>query len=454
MYSSLIKHVIIPSYDLVIGNSTRKFLVELERSQWFTAHEITEIQEAKLRLLVKHAYETVPYYRRTFKELKLSPRDINDLDSLKKLPILTRNIVRQEYRALVSRDYPKSKTISGATGGSTGEPIVYHTTREDRQRSSAARFLAWRWAGFENGDKYAHVFGLNLDRPTFQSFRKRIEGIVKRQVSLDAYNMSEKTMEKFVQKIKSFQPKVIYGFSMAVANLARFIEDKGIKGIQVKSVIVDSMSLFEHEVETIERVFGCRVWWNYHNRENGTFASECSKHNGYHLFAQNHIFEFIRKGAQVKPGQTGSIVVTDLHNYAMPFIRYEVGDLGVLSHGTCSCGRGLPLMKELHGRTMEILVSATGDFIIAPLARAGHVDHVLGARDIRQYQIVQKTRTKVVVKIVPGSLFASQDTNAVRKAIRSVLGDLEVEIRLVDSIARSNSGKRQVVIRKFPIRFT
>ncbi len=451
MYSSLAKNVVVPLYNFATGNPTQKYLKELETSQWFSPWKLERIQEKKLKRLIKHVYETVPYYHSIFRKNKLHLNDIECLDDLAKLPILSREEVRERFDALVSKSYPQKKMRYGCTGGSTGEPINFYTTRENRCWSNAARYLAFRWAGIEIGDKFAQIFGLHLDRPLFQSIKGKIEGKIKRRIAMDAYQMSEKTIEKFVQKMKKAKPKALYGNATSVANLAKYIHDKGTEGFHLKSVVIDSMSLLEHEVKMIERVFGCKVWWNYHNRENGTFASECSEHNGYHLFSQNFVFEFIKEGEKVASGETGSIVVTDLTNYAMPFIRYEVGDLGIPSDDICACGRGLPLMRKLLGRTMEILVSATGELIVAPFF--GRLEHIFGACDIRQYQIEQETPAKIVIRIIPGKTYTSEDTSIVIKAMRSIMGDLEIEIKLVDSIAKSKSGKRQVILRKFPIKF-
>ena len=451
MYSSLVRNIVIPLYDFATRNHTRKYMRELEKSQWFSPQKIRKIQGKKITYLIKHAYETVPYYHRIFRKNKLNLNDIKSLTDLAKLPVLSRDKVRDEFDTLISRGYPKKKMKYGVTGGSTGEPTRFYTTKENRSWSTAARYLAWRWAGFEVGDKFAQVFGLHLDRPMFQSVWAKLEGKMKRRVSLDAYQMPEKTIEKFVQKMKKFKPKILYGTATSVANLAKFIEDRRIEEFHLRSVIIDSMSLFEHEVEMIETVFGCKVWWNYHNRENGTFASECSEHKGYHLFSQNFVFDFISEGEKIAPGEIGSIVVTDLTNYAMPFIRYEVGDMGVPSDDICTCGRGLPLMRRLLGRTSEILVSATGEFMQNPFS--GRLKYIIETLDIKQYQIVQETQTKIIVRIVPGKTYTSKDTKIIRKMMHSLMGDLEIEVELVDSIAKSKSGKRKVVIRKFPIQF-
>ena len=451
---SFVRNVLIPLYDFATRNHTRKYMRELEKSQWFTQGKIKELQEEKLRRLIKHTYETVPYYHRIFRKIKLKINDIKGPDDLARLPILSREKVREEFDALISRGYPRTKMVYGCTGGSTGEPTRFYTTRENRCRSNAARYLAWQWAGFEIGDKFAQVFGLHLDRPMFESARGKLEGVIKRRISLDAYKMSEKTLEEFTHQINRFKPKVVYGTAAGVAILAKYIEEKEIEGIQLESVIIDSMKLFEHEIETIERVFGCKVWWNYHNRENGTFASECSEHSGYHLFAQNFVFEFVKESEQVAPGETGAILVTDLHNYAMPFIRYEVGDMGVPSHEICDCGRGLPVMSKLFGRTAEILISATGEFITAPFY--GHLQSFFDPHSpkIKQYQVIQETPGKILVKIIPDEGYSPEDTETIRRIMFSIMGNLEIEIELVNSIATSGSGKRRVRIRKFPIEFT
>jgi phenylacetate-CoA ligase len=449
----LVRNIIIPLHDFAGRNPTRKYMRELEKSQWFNPQRIRKLQEKKLRCLTTHAYNTVPHYHRVFRANGLNAYSIKSLGDLRKLPILGRSEVREEFDALISKGYPKKKLSGGVTGGSTGEPTRYYTTKENRCWSRAARYLAWKWAGYEIGDKFAQVFGLHLDRPMFQSLKGKIEGKILRRCSLDAYQMSEKTIETFLHQMRKFDPKIIYGTAASVANLAKFIEDKRLGLFQVRSIIVDSMGLFEHEIKMIERVFGCKLWWNYHNRENGTFASECSEHNGYHLFSQNFVFEFIAEGENVAPGETGSIVVTDLTNYAMPFIRYEVGDAGMPSDDMCVCGRGLPLMKELAGRTSEILVSAAGEYMQNPFS--GRLEHiVLETLDIRQYQIVQETPTKIIVKIIPGKTYKDKDTETIRKLMHSLMGDLEIEVKLVDLIAVNISGKRQVVVRKFPIKFT
>lgn len=441
-----------PLVDFVARTPTRRYLRELEKSQWSGHAALQQLQENKLRSLVKHAYDTVPYYHRVFRDRDLKPDDIQSIDDLKKLPVIGKAEVREQFDALISEDYPRQRMIYGRTGGSTGEPIRFYTTPENRAWNMAARFLAWRWAGFELGDKFAQVFGSPLDEPAFESLKGKVEGKVKRRIYLNAFRMAEQTLEKFTNEMSRFKPEVIYGQAKSVALLAKFIDDRGFSKMNLRSVIVDSEGLFEHEIKTIEKVFGCKIWWNYHNRENGTFGAECSEHNGYHLFAQNHLFEFLREGECVAPGEVGSIVITDLTNYAMPFIRYEIGDLGVFSDESCSCGRGLPMMRRLVGRTFEVLVSATGGFLFGDLSDL--YTRFYEITRIKQYQIVQESPTRIVVNVVPEKNYSQRDTEMIKKGVLSIMGDMVVEVKLVEKIPKSRSGKVQAVIRKFPIKFT
>lgn len=452
MYSLILRNAAFPLLDLAIGDKTRVYLKELEKSQYSNAPTIRELQQKRLKNLIRHAYSTVPHYSSVFRRLNLTPSDIKDSDDLAKLPILNRSEVRGQMDALISRGYLKEKMIYGVSGGSTGEPIRFYTTKENRERNLAARYLAWKWAGFELGDRFAHVVGSPLDRPFFKSLRGRIEGKIKRRIYLDAFRMTEQTLERFADEMSRFKPEVVYGYAKSVALLAKFMEDRGFGEMRLRCVIVDSEGLFEHEVRTIERVFGCKLWWNYHNRENGTFGADCARHDSFHLFTPNHVFEFSREDHHVAPGEAGSILVTDLTNYAMPFIRYEIGDIGVFSDESCSCGRGFPLMRKLVGRTSEVLVSATGRFMFGDLFHL--YTRFYDIAKIKQYQIVQENPTKVVVSVIPEKDYTERDSEVIKKGILSIMGDMDVEVKIVDKIPKSSSGKVQAVIRKFPIKFT
>ena len=451
MYSSLVRNIVIPLYDFATRNPTRKYMRDLEASQWFTLRKIREIQNRHLRALVRHAYRTVPYYHRLFRNTRIQADNIKNIEDLDKLPVLTRGDVQSNLNDLLSQDFPRKNMVRGNTGGSTGEPLVFYTTWENRTCSTAARYLAWSWAGFEWGDRFTQLFGLPIDIKSYSTIKAKLEGLLKRRFSFNSYRWSEADMERLACKLAKSKPQIIYGNAVPVAMLAKFIENRGINGVRARAVIVDSNMLFQREVETVERVFQCRVWWNYHNRENGTFASECHLHDGYHLFSRNFIFEFVRKGQVVAPGEIADIVVTDLFNYAMPFIRYEVGDLGTYTDDVCPCGRSMRLMKDLQGRRCDILVTDTGELVMGPFYQ---FERFFDIAKIRHYQVIQQSRTETQVKILPDAGYSEKDTERIRNMVHFILGEnMNVEIRVVDSLPPFKSGKRRTVLRKFPIDF-
>lgn len=358
----------------------------------------------------------------------------------------------ENWDDLLSRNYPRTKMRLGATSGSTGAPLRFYTTKESREWSWAARLRSYKWAGFEVGDKYAYLMGLELDSTRFTSYREKIENIIRNRLFLDCFQMSEHNLEELTLKLIAFKPKVIYGLASIAYFIAKLIEERDLDRIEVEAVITDSAKLLDHERSVIERVFGCKVWDHYHNRENGTFAAECSEHAGYHLNVENHLFEFVRDGEQVAPGEMGAILVTDLRNYGMPFLRYENGDMGSPGDGVCSCGRGLPMMSSLYGRQIDVLVSKKGDLIFAPFVS---FSSFLMETKIKQYQIIQETYDKLIIKLVVDKEYSEKETKCIRELMHNLFGeDINIQFEFVDSIPVAKSGKYRYVISKVPIKFT
>ncbi len=449
---SLVRSIIVPLYDFFTQTKSRQYLKFLEKSQWFTPEKLRENQEKSLKQLIHHAYDTVPYYHRIFNERGLKADDIKTVEDLGKLPVLKKGTIMHNWNNNISNYYPRRKLILSNTGGSTGETLRFYVTKENREWSWATRLRSYRWAGFEVGDRYAYLWGLRIDVPRFTSFRSKIENVIRKRLLLNCFLMTEQTLKEYARKLIAFKPKVIYGYAHFVYLLAKFIEQKGLDGIEVEAVITDSQKLLDHERSLIEKVFGCKVWDHYHNLENGTFAAECSEHSGYHLNVENHILEFVRDGEQVAPREMGAILVTDLRNYGMPFIRYDNGDIGSPGDSVCQCGRSLPIMSSIYGRHSDVLVSKDGRFVFFPFY---NFDDLLMETKIKQYQIIQETYEKFVIRLVIDERYAGEETENIMKIMHNQFGeDIDVEFDFVESIPPSKSGKHRFIVSKVPIEFT
>ncbi len=241
MYGKLTRKVLSLYLKARYGNDhSLKYFQELNKSQWWSADEITALQFKRLQALLSHAYQNVPYYSQKFREARLELGDIKTLDDLPKLPILTKQDVRENLSDLVALNFPRSKMIPWATGGSTGEPLQFYVTGESKGRGAAAANRAYSWCGYELGDKVAYLWGSPRDLSAQQSLSHKIPHLVFRTIYLDAFNTSEKRMEEFAQRLAKFKPKAIIAYASAAYLFARFLQHREIKDIRPGAVICNA----------------------------------------------------------------------------------------------------------------------------------------------------------------------------------------------------------------------
>ena len=446
LYQKLVKNVFNPFLDFLRGTKVAACLEELEKSQWFTLDELRAIQRKRLRFLIQHAYENTSYYHRVLREKGLKPGDIKACEDLAKLPVLTKKDIKTNFDDLVALNYPRSCMTLWSTGGSTGEPTRFYVIRKHRSWETAAMLRGTGWSGYELGDKIAWLWGSLVDLSEGEKLHKRIRNAFLRQKMLNSHEMSERKMKLYADKLLEFKPKIIKGYASAVDIFARFLKNEGID-IHPEGVTTTCEKLFDHQRKRIENVFGCDVYDSYGSREVEEIATECKEHIGYHISSENVVIEFVKNGEHVAPGETGSILVTNLCNFAMPLIRYEIGDLGKPSEEICPCGRSLPLMSSVEGRIVDVIV--TPEKFVSPV----NLSVIFKDPSVRQFQIIQKKDSRIVVKIVKGSEYTSKDTRYIVDMLHRYLGDVEIALEFVSSIPQTESGKRRLVVSELPAKF-
>lgn len=453
MYSSAVENLAVPVYDLVRKTSRYKCRRILERTQWLTKEEIKQLQVKNLRHLLEYAYRNVPYYHRIFNERGLKPQDISTTKDLNKLPVLTKEIIRRNFNDLISRDFPRSKMIPYSTGG-TGSPLGFFISKEKQSWEVAAEYRAYRWAGYRYGDRCFMFWGARRDYEapsfSFSHYAKRFAGLLQRTVVVDPFILSDKSLNGFAKSLRKFKPDVIRGYAMPVYITARYLLENKIHDIQAKTVITSAETLFNPMRKTIEDGFGCAVFDHYGSREIGAIASECEKHRGYHISAENVVVEVIRKGEKAKGGETGVLLLTGLRNYAMPLIRYKIGDVGEPSEKTCACGRGLPLMNSIKGYESQFLAAIDRNSgKIIPVS--SHIDYFLDLLKSPppSYRIIQESLHHITIKMVKGKRFYKEDVDVLKRELKAILGsDVEIEVQFVKVLPPLPSGKRSPVISK------
>lgn len=442
------RYLVAPAWACWEGSPYLRHHRRLCRSQWNEPEVIQQRQRTALRSLVQHAAETVPYYCRRFAELGLTAADIRTIDDLRRLPILTKQDIRDHADDLISESYRGQRLHVKKTSGSTGVPLTVWLDDEGMQFKRACTLRSDEWSGWRLGERVAKVWG----NPEYQHLGWRgwlRNKLLERADYLDTLKMDDAALARFAQRLLQTQPPLIFGHAHSVYLLAQFVARHGPEGIRPKGIITTAMVLHPWQRRVIEETFACRVTNRYGCEEVSLIACECEQHEGMHINADGLIVETLVNGNPAAEGQPGAVVVTDLVNRAMPLIRYKVGDVAVLTSRRCSCGRGLPLLERLEGREADYVTTEDGQLISGISLTENFAMLVPG---VAQMQIIQETRTHFRFRIVPGDQFGEHSVATMSRLVRERFGErTKYEIEYVAAIAPEPSGKYRFCISRVPV---
>lgn len=415
---------------------------KLVQNQWKSYSELKRDQEKKLRYLIGFVYNNVPYYHSIFRSLDLMPDDIQMIGDLQKLPILTKQIIKEHWEEFKPVNLASMKYYTQATGGSTGTPMRYRLSKHDRFLGGALLYRGWGYGGFDLGDKMVFLAGSSLDVGTKSRFNTKIHETVRNIRKLSSFDMGQSEMRKYAGVLKKFQPKFIRGYASSIYFFAQWLDEHQVSTPPIDAVFTTAEKLFPHMRKTIGDVFNCDVYDTYGLNDGGVSAYECSEHTGLHADTERSIMEVVTDdGIAVEQGE-GRILATSLNNHAMPFLRYDTGDKGFLVNEPCPCGRGYPLLREILGRQQEMLITPEGKHI-----HGEFFTHIFWEiPHVREFQIVQVALERLVIKIVPEPAFDEECLRGVQDIIHSRSPEWDVEFKLVDVIDRSRAGKYKFVI--------
>jgi phenylacetate-CoA ligase len=443
MYAALARHVLYPAADTLTGARVTKYLLEFEETQWWDRERLRELQNDKLRALVKHAYQNVPYYRRVMDERGLSDKDIRSVEDLPNLPILTKGDIRRNFDDLKATGFHRWRPFLNATSGSTGEPLRYYIDINAVSAAWAGTFRGWEWAGYKLGDKRVTLAGSSLVSDKRPSLTTRLRWLIERNLPLSAVHMDKQTMAVYASRIAEYAPRFLRGYPSALYTLALYLEQQGIRNIRPNAVFTTAEVLLPHQREAISGQFGCDVFDHYSCFDGGPQAMECAEHAGYHVSVERAVVELVdARGRWVPPGCAGEIISTDLYNYAMPFIRYAVGDRAIGSDEHCPCGRSLPLIRSIEGRTTDVIALGNGVTLSGPALTLAFKDC-----RIHKYQVVQEGDRKLVIKVVKAAGYTTADTERFLGIIRHHAGEgIDIDIQYADDIPTTAAGKYRFII--------
>ncbi|AKB17641.1 MULTISPECIES: phenylacetate--CoA ligase family protein [unclassified Methanosarcina] len=415
---------------------------KLVDSQWKSYPEQKKDQEKQLKHVIVFAYKNVPYYHKLFNKLKLEPSDIRKIEDLEKLPILTKDTIKQNFEDFKPVNLSSIKYYLNSTGGSTGNPLQFRLSKYDRFFNGASLYRGWGYAGYELGDKMVFLAGSSLDIGSGSFVVQKAHEIVRNLRKLSSYDMSTEDMQQYAKTINSFKPQFIRGYASSLNFFSEFLSENKIDVITPQAVFTAAEKLIPHMRKNIENAFGCEVFDGYGLNDGGLGAYECKEHNGLHIDTERSILEVVdENGSQLENG-TGRIIATSLHNYAMPFIRYETGDMGHIVSDVCGCGRGSRLLKEVLGRQQEILQTPEGKFVYG-----GFFSRIFWEiSGVKEFQIIQKKLNTITIKMVLEENFDENQLDIIRKIIKSKSEQWEIEFIYVDEIERTKAGKYKFIL--------
>lgn len=447
MYQKLVKHLIFPLHEKIVGRKTFGYLAELEELQWASLSELRELQFKKLKALLMHANKNIPFYAKRFRIAGFDPAGIRNLDDFRILPLLSKSEIRENLQDMTWPDCPGGLHRYN-TGGSSGQPLIFYFDRRRQAYDAAARALTHRWWGVDVGDKELYLWGSPLEiskQDRLKDWRDRLTN----QLLLSAFELSPTHLQSYADKLKRFRPKCLFGYPSSIDLFCRMAKEQGynLNDLGVQVVFSTAEVLYEHQKKNIsETLGGIPVVNGYGSREAGFISHECPG-GSLHVIDPNVIIEYLRDGQEaVGPGEDGEIVVTHLDNWAMPFIRYRTGDVAQFEDKPCTCGRHLSIMKRIQGRTT--------DFVVTPDGRWQHaLSLIYVVRDIRgvvQFKIIQEAVDSVRVLLeVDTNLFPENGKNLIAEGFKKRMGkDVDVGIEIVDEIAKDASGKYRYVVSK------
>ncbi|MEZ4365112.1 MAG: hypothetical protein R2939_02350 [Kofleriaceae bacterium] len=435
------------------GRPTLRHRALLERSQWWSADELRAWQAGALRRLVAHAYAHVPYYREVMDARGLVPADVGGPEDLPRLPLLTKAVARAAGAARRSTA-PPLPTIAKLTGGTTGEPLAFGFDVGSEYWRHAIKFRGWGWAGYRVGQRAFYYWGpaQTTTPPLWSRTKVTLDRLAKRERYVDCTLRGPAELAAAAAALAAHRPEIFICYTQAGVDLARHVLAHGGRTWGEIPVLCCAERLDPLDRPLLERAFG-PVFETYGCREVMLIGTECERHDGLHTSMENLVVEVIVRDPDgvgerpARPGELGEVVVTDLHNLGMPFLRYALGDLAVAGgDAPCGCGRGLARIHHLEGRTAETFRDAAGTPVCGILFSRIFSWSPALADTVRHWQAVQHVDGSLTLKVVAAAPLSAEAHADLRRSFDQYLAGLPIRIEQVAEIAPGANGKRRTVV--------
>jgi phenylacetate-CoA ligase len=424
---------------------------QFQRSQWFSQEEFIRYQGQRLRQVVAHAYENVPYYRDLFRRLGLTPADVRMPADLPKIPTLSKATLRANFPLLRAATRERFRPVEVWTSGTSGEPTRVLMDKPANVLEFVYYWRHWGWAGYRLGDRFAelssHFFLREESRARSFAHRQRLSG----RLLLNSLALSPESVPIFARKLREHRSLFLKGIASALYYFALFFREQGVSDIALKAIFSTGEALLAWQRRVIENVFHCKVYDSYGHMERTVAISECPE-GGLHIIPEYGILELVKREPLKRPpgaigkAYTAAVVGTSLHNFSMPLLRYEVGDVVEVEEPdlVCACGRTMPRVRRIVGRQEDAIVAPDGRVVTTLFIVFEEVPGIM------QGQIVQDAVDRLQVLVVRGPDYTAESEGQLLRYLRRFVGpDMAIELAYFshDAFRReAGEGKFRTVI--------
>lgn len=439
LFNVLVKKGFLSAYDMLMRTSVGDSLQFLNDSQWWSKNELVEYQNRNFLELFQYASANVPFYQNLYKSKGIRSSDIQSLDDITRLPVVTKEMLRSAGKdQIIGIPYQNRNILRFRSSGSTGSPFEYFMCHKSYSLKYAAGIRGWGWMGYQLGDKYA-----KLSQNERQTKLKKLQDVLNRNVYIFIPDLKEDNIKAVLAKLNQTKPPFIRCYPDPLVFIADYIAKKGSLNFKPKAINSTGNILTPEARNKIETAFQCPVYDSY-SVEGSALFYQVQGETCYLGAAEQAVTEIMNGNTEVSPGEEGQHITTDLHNYAMPFIRYNTGDRLVKGIQKEYSGRNLISVEKIVGRDSDVLITPEGNRLIVHLFTI-YFEYI---ESIISFQVEQTKSDTFIFRFVVTKDFSKETESKIRSYWQPKIGkNSKLHIESVDKIPAMPSGKRRFLIR-------
>lgn len=442
MNKSLYQNIFHPFYHNMIKRDRFYDILDLyNKTQFWSREQIAELQLERLNKLLVHAYENTGYYKKLFSQIGIKPVDIKSLNDLTKIPFLTKDIVNRNFKDVIVPNLISNRGVIHQTSGTTGEKFRFYNDKQAMLNSAVLGSIINNWIGIDIGDKVLAIWGSRSDVLEMNSLKNRIKSHVRSIKLLSGNNLNEENLFNYYNIIEKYNPKLISGYPSTLEVFSDFLMKHNFR-LEPKSIRTEGELLIDFTRNKISKAFNTSVYNYYSSRDITSIAHECRIFKNLHILSPNVILEVVDENGEIVFDKDGDIVLTHLNNFVMPFIRYKIGDKGILTKKQCECGISWPLLTEVNGRRFEIIKFPNGNSV-----QGVFWPYLFKRQDgIKKFRVIKRD-SKIDIYYIPEKGLKKEFLEKIEEAIKKIGGkDVEISFNEVNEIPTEENGKYKYII--------